>query len=173
MILLLTVLHCLMVIHTLGISLICSSELYGKPSTSDSAMVLEALPFAKDDPYGQIDASRIFAEPALLEPRFSGLKNRLPTRMVQLPLIWRFSESIPHAHSRDRSIVCRLTVVDSARLALLMYADAGGRVRWPSVYMDWRAVEDAADTINISCMGGQRSGGVWIIQGTHKAVYAL
>ena len=72
-------------------SLTCSIGLYGTPAISDTANLLLALPYAKGDPQGQIDAGRIFAEPAFLNPRFSQLKNSSPNRMVQLPLLWRFS----------------------------------------------------------------------------------
>lgn len=78
-------------ISTQCISILCSSDLYGQPLGSDVAAVAQAIPFAKTDPYSQMDATRIFAEPAFFAPTFSALKNRWPSSMVQLPLIWRFS----------------------------------------------------------------------------------
>lgn len=78
-------------ITTESTSMICSSNLYGRPSASDSTAVAQALPFARTDPDGQMDAGRIFAEPAFFQPRFSALKNTWPRDMVQLPMIWRFS----------------------------------------------------------------------------------
>ena len=81
-------------VQTMGISMVCSWDLYGRPSVSDSAAIAKALPFAKDDPDRQINVRRVFAEPAFLKPKFSALKNRWPyNKMVQLPLIWRYSES--------------------------------------------------------------------------------
>ena len=72
-------------------SIICSPELYGRPSASDSATVARALPFVKDDPDDELSAGRIFAEPGVFRPRFSALENKWETKMVQLPMIWRFS----------------------------------------------------------------------------------
>ena len=81
-------------VQTMGISMVCSWDLYGRPSVSDSAAIAKALPFTKDDPDRQINVRRVFAEPAFLKPKFSALKNRWPyNKMVQLPLIWRYSES--------------------------------------------------------------------------------
>lgn len=79
-------------VTTASTSLICSSDLYGNPMASDGTAVTLALPFAKADPAGQIGVGRIFAEPTFFRPRFSALKNPWPTeKMVQLPMIWRFS----------------------------------------------------------------------------------
>jgi len=64
-----------------GTSMLCSIDLYGKPSPADSEMVAKALPFAKDDTDSQMDAGHIFAEPAFFKPRFSALKNKWPTKM--------------------------------------------------------------------------------------------
>lgn len=72
-------------------SIVCSSNLYGQPSASDVAAVAQAMPYVKSDPDGEMDATRTFAEPAFFTRSFSALKNSWPTRMVQLPLIWRFS----------------------------------------------------------------------------------
>ena len=73
-------------------SLICSNDVYGRPELADSAVITEKLPFVKNDPDGQLDAFRLFAEPGLFQPRFSALKNPYASRMVQLPAIWRFSK---------------------------------------------------------------------------------
>ena len=56
---------------------------------------------------------------------------------------------------------------ESARLALLMYADAEGRVPSPAVDMTWRNIHAAAITVDGYCVGGRRAGGVWIIVGMH------
>lgn len=81
----------LFTISTQCTSILCSSNLYGQPRGSDIAVVAQAIPFAKSDPDGQMDVARIFAEPAFFTPSFSALKNGWPSRMMQLPLIWRFS----------------------------------------------------------------------------------
>ena len=53
----------------------------------------------------------------------------------------------------------------SARLALLMYADANGLVRSPSVYMDWSNIQAATMGVDLYCVDGQKAGGVWIVSG--------
>jgi len=53
----------------------------------------------------------------------------------------------------------------SARLALLMYADAGGQVHLSKTYMEWRTVQSATMAIDLCCVEGQKSGGVWIVNG--------
>jgi len=83
----------LFAISTQCTSILCSSALYGHPAVSDVGTVTQAIPFAKSDPDGQMDAARIFAEPAFFTPSFSALRNGWPSRMVQLPLIWRSSRS--------------------------------------------------------------------------------
>jgi hypothetical protein len=72
-------------------SILCSSILYGNPHVSDVAAVAQAIPFAKSDPDSQMNAARVFAEPAFFTPSFSALKNGWPHTMVQLPMIWRYS----------------------------------------------------------------------------------
>ena len=74
-------------------SLICSDDIYGRPAVADSATITEKLPFIKNDPDRQMDAFRIFAEPGSFHPRFSAFRNPYASRMVQLPMIWRFSKS--------------------------------------------------------------------------------
>ena len=73
---------------------ICAPDLYGRPGSPDSTSVVSALPFTQRDPEGQLGAPRVFAEPAFFQPRFNKLVNTWPRSMVQLPRIWRISESI-------------------------------------------------------------------------------
>lgn len=86
-------------------SIKCSYNMYGRPSTSDAAAVVQAMPFARKDPDDQMAATRIFAEPTYLKPSFNYLKNEWPTRMVQLPMIWRFSKFYNNDH---RTQLCLL-----------------------------------------------------------------
>lgn len=59
---------------------------------------------------------------------------------------------------------------ESARLALLMYADANGQVKSPSISLDWKTVHQSALTVDFYCVRGRHSGGVWIINGMSQAV---
>lgn len=54
---------------------------------------------------------------------------------------------------------------ESARLALLMYANANGQVKSPSISLDWKTVHQSALTVDFYCVRGKHSGGVWIING--------
>lgn len=56
---------------------------------------------------------------------------------------------------------------ETARIALLMYADADGRVKTPVVSMDWATIRSATLTVEAKCLGGQHSGGVWIVSGKY------
>ena len=78
---------------THGASIICAQNLYGSPLLSDAIALGRTLPFVKSDPEHQMDAVRIFAEPAFFTPKFQGLLNRWNTPMVQLPRVWRYSGS--------------------------------------------------------------------------------
>lgn len=102
--LLLLALYAVALLSSLGqcTSIKCSYNMYGRPTASDAAAVVRAMPFATKDPDGQMAATRIFAEPAYLKPSFNYLKNEWPTRMVQLPMIWRFSK-FPNKDYRTRS----------------------------------------------------------------------
>lgn len=46
-----------------------------------------------------------------------------------------------------------------------MHADAAGRVRSPSINMDWRTVQSATTGVDKYCVEGRHSGGVWIVSG--------
>ena len=80
---------------TLDASLICAVNLYGRPLLSDAIAISKTLPYVKSDPTHQMDARRVFAEPAFFTPRFQGMLNPLESAMVQLPRVWRYSGSSP------------------------------------------------------------------------------
>lgn len=99
-------------------SIICSSKMYGRPTIPDAAAVVQAMPFATKDPDDQMAATRIFAEPAFLTPSFNYLRNDWSTRMVQLPMIWRFSRFPTH---RNRTSIYLLFCEDmKKRFAVLL-----------------------------------------------------
>ena len=75
-------------------SLLCGSNLYGVPSLSDSLTVASRLPYVKEDPDGEMDLPRIFAEPSFFQPKFRTMQNTWPSKMVQLPTIWRYSQCL-------------------------------------------------------------------------------
>ncbi|KAF6220289.1 hypothetical protein HO133_003421 [Letharia lupina] len=109
------------------------------------------LPYVKVDPYDQMDAPRMFAEPAFFTPKFQGLRNTWRSAIEQLPRVWRFR---------------------SARIALLFYADAAGQVATPSVNSNWRLIQTAAAGVLQYCVRGQRGvGGVWIISDHTQTPY--
>lgn len=80
---------------TYGASILCAENLYGKPLLSDAVTISNNLPYVKLDPDHQMDAGRIFAEPAFFTPKFQGLLNTWDSAMVQLPRVWRYSGSSP------------------------------------------------------------------------------
>lgn len=81
---------------TYGASILCAANLYGKPLLSDALTISKNLPYVKSDPDHQMDAGRIFAEPAFFTPKFQGLLNTWGSAMVQLPRVWRYSASSPY-----------------------------------------------------------------------------
>lgn len=76
---------------TCGASYLCAEHLYGRPLLSDAIAISKTLPYVKSDPDHQMDAVRIFAEPAFFTPKFQGLLNTWSSAMVQLPRVWRYS----------------------------------------------------------------------------------
>lgn len=60
--------------------------------------------------------------------------------------------------------------IESARLALLMYANAAGQVSTPSLNMDWKTIHTSASVVGTYCVSGQHSGGVWIISGINSVL---
>lgn len=78
---------------TYGASILCAKDLYGRPLLSDALTISNSLPYVKSDPDHQMDAGRIFAEPAFFTPKFQGLLNTWNSAMVQLPRVWRYSGS--------------------------------------------------------------------------------
>lgn len=89
---------------THGASILCAENLYGRPLLSDATTISNNLPYVKSDPNHQMDAGRIFAEPAFFAPKFQGLRNTWSSAMVQLPRVWRYRKSptIPTDGSRSR-----------------------------------------------------------------------
>ncbi|CAF9908717.1 MAG: hypothetical protein ALECFALPRED_004911 [Alectoria fallacina] len=128
---------------TYGASILCAENLYGKPLLSDAVTISNNLPYVKLDPDHQMDAGRIFAEPAFFTPKFQGLLNTWDSAMVQLPRVWRYR---------------------SARIALLFYANAAGKVPLPSINSNWRVVQAATAGVVQYCIKSQQGvGGVWIV----------
>jgi len=84
----------LIAVPTRCANVICGSQVYSHPDPADALRVAGAVPFSRADPEHQADAARIFAEPAFFSPKFSALLNSWQTNMVQLPLVWRYSEHI-------------------------------------------------------------------------------
>lgn len=136
---------------TYGASILCAANLYGKPLLSDALTISKNLPYVKSDPDHQMDAGRIFAEPAFFTPKFQGLLNTWGSAMVQLPRVWRYR---------------------SARIALLSYANAAGQVPLPSINSNWRSVQAATAGVVQYCIKGQQGvGGVWIISDHTQTPY--
>lgn len=130
---------------TCGASYLCAESLYGRPLLSDAIAISKTLPYVKSDPDHQMDAVRIFAEPAFFTPKFQGLLNTWSSAMVQLPRVWRYR---------------------SARIAVLFYANAAGEVPLPSINANWRIVQAATAGVVQYCVRSQQGvGGVWIISG--------
>lgn len=68
----------------------------------------------------------------------------------------------------DRGLTdCNSMYSETTRVALLMYADANGKVKTPVVSMDWATIRSATLTVEAKCLGGQHSGGVWIVSGMY------
>lgn len=106
-------------------SVLCALDIYGKPQVDDSYEIVTKLPFLSDDPYHDLTKHRVFAEPAYLQPRFSQLVNPFESSMVQLPKIWRTSQS----HLRCFFAMVELTVA-FGRICAHGFAELRRRV-WP------------------------------------------
>lgn len=61
--------------------------------------------------------------------------------------------------------------IETARLALLMYADAYGMIQRPVLTMDWTTIQSATVTVQSHCVDGLQSGGVWVVSGTYAVPY--
>ena len=169
---------------TVGGSLICSSSAYGLPLADDGLRVVQELPYIKNDVDSQRTAQRTFAEPIFLKPKFASLKNKWSDRMIQLPLIWRYSRllsfmplnlssCILEIFNDAAELLMKWHFKESARLALLMYAEKNGNVRSPTVVSEWSTVHSAALMALSICVEGQRAGGVWVIRGTSFSAFSL
>ena len=92
-------------------SLLCSSDIYGQPDLHDSTALTNELPYVKYDPDNEMKANRIFAEPAVLQPRFKALKNLYKAQMVQLPMIWRYRKHTVNYQNFSRRLASWLLMI--------------------------------------------------------------
>ena len=98
-------------------SILCAGDLYGKPLLSDALTLTNTLPYVKSDPDHQMDAGRMFAEPAFFTPKFQGLLNTWDTAMVQLPLVWRFRRFL--ILSSPPTYMCTISLFQSGQQFLI------------------------------------------------------
>ncbi len=76
---------------------ICNDRLYGKPDNQDCSNAYHKMPGWDRATDPAVDVFRLFSEPQYLHPPFSTISNpygRAGTMMVQLPKIWRSSQSM-------------------------------------------------------------------------------
>lgn len=73
---------------------ICSVKDYGLPNHEDCIMAFRQMPYAHDPSVYDARGYRLYSEPQLLLHPFHSVVNRYrPRAIVQLPKIWRYSES--------------------------------------------------------------------------------
>ena len=72
----------------------CNGLLYGTPKIYDCEQALLEIPFAREGSSSRSQTPQLFAEPQFQAPPFRGISNNLrPQSIVQLPKIWKYSES--------------------------------------------------------------------------------
>ena len=76
-------------------SLFCNGLLYGNPKIDDCEQALLEIPFARQaGSSSRSQLPQLFAEPQFQAPPFRLISNNLrPLTIVQLPKIWKHSES--------------------------------------------------------------------------------
>ncbi|KAI4245656.1 MAG: hypothetical protein LQ352_006534 [Teloschistes flavicans] len=71
---------------------VCDRSTLGGPHLRDCLNLYDKLPYAMDEPQGDLTASRWFIEPQYLSKPFSPMRNPgTVANMVQLPKIWQLS----------------------------------------------------------------------------------
>lgn len=75
---------------------VCDRSTLGSPLLRDCISLYDRLPFAMDEPKGDLTAARWFIEPQYLTKPFTPVKNPgTVATMVQLPKIWQLSTYTP------------------------------------------------------------------------------
>lgn len=77
----------------------CNPSVFGHPKFDDCLNAMVAMPEGHElrQPTEELTAFRKFIEPQSLTPPFRPVKNELEAGMVQLPKIFRSSQSFPFA----------------------------------------------------------------------------
>ncbi|KAL9578492.1 MAG: hypothetical protein Q9212_005679, partial [Teloschistes hypoglaucus] len=111
----------LLAIHLTSARSVCDRSTLGAPFLRDCLSLFDKLPFAMEEPKGDLTAARWFIEPQFLTKPFTPVKNPgTVANMIQLPKIW---------HLR------------SCRIALMSFPDSNGIVPRPINYASWRTVQ--------------------------------
>ena len=73
---------------------LCDAELYGTPKMEDCFSLLKVLPGFLPSLLPDPTVEHTFVEPKFLQPPFCPVQGMAPTSIIQLPKIWRSSQSL-------------------------------------------------------------------------------
>lgn len=144
----------------------CHAGIYGTPNVQDCLQALNWIPYARLAPsYPLSQQPHVFSEPQFLQPPFSSLDNPYrPSAIIQLPKIYKHSESIPTWMKRPPyTLMCQYSDYhdqDSCRVAIVSQGTLGAiGARKPIFVASWRRIMDQAARLRVCLNGNSPQGG--------------